>query len=398
MKRGLAFLAVFLVLGALIGGLSFFQFVFKPQMIKTIIGGTKPPVAGVVVAQAQSESWARQVPAVGSFKPYQGIDLAPQVGGIVEAIHFDSAQEVAKGTVLVELDTSTDEADLKSGLAQMRNADLALKRQQELITGGNTSRATVDAALATRDMAAASVDRAKAVIAQKTISAPFAGRLGIRKVDIGQYVSPGTALGTLTQLDPIYVDFPVPEQTLPLLSPGQTLDIKVDGFPDDVFKGTVKSLDARVSQDSRSVVVRGEVPNGAKKLLPGMFANVAVLSGAPREVVTVPRTAVSFSLYGDSVYVVKAASVPASQAGNGSAEAATPPAADLAPLDPNADLVVERRFVRTGDTRGDRVAITDGLKAGQTVVTEGQIKLQPDAHVKIDPAGGATPRDPLPRQ
>ena len=189
MKRALAFIIVLVVLGGVIGGLSFFQFVFKPQMIKHFIAGMKPPASAVVVAQAQKDTWVRQVRAIGSFKAVQGIDVAPQVGGMVKALHFASSQEVQKGTLLVEIDASTEQADLLSGQAQMKNADLALTRQKELISGGNTSRATVDQAQATRDMAAASVDRAKAIIAQKTLVAPFAGRLGIRKVDLSGNMS-----------------------------------------------------------------------------------------------------------------------------------------------------------------------------------------------------------------
>lgn len=400
MKRGLAFLVVLLALVGLIGGLSFFQFVFKPQMIKTFIAGMKPPASAVAVAQAQTDAWVRHIPAIGTFKAVQGVDLAPQVGGIVQALHFESGQEVTQGTVLIEIDASTEQADLKSGFAQMKNADLALNRQQALITGGNTSRATVDSAQATRDVAAASVERAKAIIAQKTLVAPFAGRLGIRKVDMGQYVSPGTPLVTLTQLDPIYVDFPIPEQQLGSIVAGQPVEVRVDGFPGDPFTGSVKSVDARVSQDSRSVVVRAEIANAAKTLLPGMFANVAVLAGDARPVVTVPRTGVTFSLYGDSIYVVKAAPPPSAASAGGTAEAATapPPTADAAaPLDPHADLVVERRFVKTGEARGDRIAVVEGLKAGETVVTEGQIKLQPNAHVTVA-AAGIVPRANLPRQ
>jgi membrane fusion protein (multidrug efflux system) len=392
-KRAFAFIVVFIVLGGLIGGVSYFQFIVKPQIIKTIIGGMKPPAQTVAVAQAQTDSWVRRIPAIGTFKPVQGIDVAPQVGGIVQTLHFESGQEVAKGTILIDIDASTDQADLMSGVAQMKNADLSLSRQRELISGGNTSRATVDSAQAARDVAAAAVDRAKAIIAQKTIAAPFSGRLGIRKVDIGQYVSPGTAMVTLTQLDPIYVDFPIPEQNLAALSAGQQVEVKVDGFPGETFTGAIRSIDTRFSQDSRSVVVRAEISNPDKKLLPGMFADVAVLAGAPRTVVTVPKTGVTYSLYGDSAYVVKAA---APEAAAGSAQAATP--ASTAPIDPNGDLVVERRFLRIGEARGDRLEVIDGLKAGDTIVTEGQIKLMPNAHVKIDPAGGLATRDPLPRQ
>ncbi|MCW6506435.1 efflux RND transporter periplasmic adaptor subunit [Lichenifustis flavocetrariae] len=385
MKRAFAFFFVFALLAGLIGGVSWFQFVFKPQMIKGFIAKMAPPPQAVSVVEAKTETWVPQLPAIGTFKPYKGIDVAPQVGGIVTTLNFDSGQEVAQGAVLLTIDDSTEQADLKSGLATMKNADLALRRQQQLISGGNTSRATVDQAQATRDTAAASVERSKAIIAQKTLQAPFPGRLGIRKVDIGQYVSPGLALVTLTQLDPIYVDFPLPEQSLGAIQTGQAVEIRVDG-QDTLFKGKVASVDARVSQDTRSVLVRAEVENGKKTLLPGMFANVAVLSGAPIETVTVPKTAVSYSLYGDSAFVVVPAPPKAEAGAAQAAEAGQP------------DLIVERRFLRTGQTRGDRIAVLDGIKAGERVVSEGQIKLQPNAHVVIDDRGGLQSRDPLPKQ
>ncbi len=387
MKRALAFVFVFLVLGGLIGGLSYFQFFMKPQIIKQVISHMTPPVSTVAVAEARTESWVPRITAIGTFKPIQGIDVAPEVGGLVVAVKFDSSQEVAKGAPLVALDDSTEQADLASGLAQMKNADASLLRQKELIAGGNTAKASVDQAQAARDTAAASVERAKAVIAQKSITAPFAGRLGIRRVDVGQYLSPGTAITTLTQLDPIYVDFPVPEQSLAVLKSGQTADIKVDAYPDQTFAGKIKSIDSRVSQDSRSVLIRAELPNKDKRLLPGMFANVDVLSGTPQQVVTVPRTAVTYSLYGDSLFVA----VPAPLKSE-------PGAAQAAGAPETQDFIVQQRFVRTGETRDDRLAVLDGVKPGEEVVTEGQIKLFPNAHVKIDRAAGLKPRPVLPRQ
>ena len=391
MKRALAFLFVLVLLVALVGGLSYFQFVAKPAMLKQIIGGMKPPAATVAAAPVATDSWVKRIPAIGTLKPVQGIDVAPQVGGIVKAISIESSQEVAKGAKLVEIDSSTEQADLVSGLAQMKIADLALGRQQQLVAGGNTSRSSVDQAQATRDTAASSVDRARAIIAQKTILAPFAGRLGIRKVDLGQFVSPGTAMVTLTQLDPIYVDFPITEQQLAEIKAGQPVEIGVDGVTTEPAKGVIKSIDARVSQDSRSVVVRAEISNPARTLLPGMFANVAVLSGAPKPVLTVPRTAVTYSLYGDSVYVIKAA-----DAAPGAGEAQAAPAV-AQPLDPKGDYVVERRFVRAGSVRDGQEEIFEGLKVGDWVVAEGQIKLMPGAHVLVSPNAGL-PARPLPRQ
>src|SRR6516164_1296677 len=176
-----------------------------------------------------------------------------------------------------------------------------------LVAGGNTSQSSVDTAFATRDSAAAAVDHTRAVIAQKTVRAPFAGRLGLRNVDLGQYVSVGASLVTLQRLDPIFADFPVPEEALRTLAVDQDVGMIVDAFPSRSFAGKIKALDARVSADSRNVTVRAQFPNPDHKLLPGMFANLTVTTGESADVLTLPRTAIVYSLYGDNIFVVKAA-------------------------------------------------------------------------------------------
>ena len=383
MRRFLIFTFVFLLLAGLAGGLGYFQFFFKPEMIKGIIAKVPPPVATVAVTQAQKEEWVERIPAVGTFRAVQGIELAPQIGGVIRAFHFDSGQEVAKGTLLVELDDSVEQADLKSNLATLKNADLALDRQRQLITGGSTSRTTLDAAEAARDHASAAVERTRALISQKALTAPFAGRIGLRRADIGQYVSPGTGIASLQQLDPIYVDFPVPEQAIAELATGQAVEVIVDAWPEQTFTGKVISLDARVSAETRNLVVRAEVRNDAKRLKPGMFANVAVLVGKPQSLVTLPRTGVTYSLYGDSVYVVKPAPVAAG-------------ADQAAPAD---QMIVERRAVKLGDARGARVSILSGLEAGEQVVSEGQSKLMAGARVRVDNSLALPAAiTPLPRQ
>lgn len=373
MKRTIIFTFVFLLLAALIGGFGYFQFVMKPEIIKSAMAKSVPPPVTISSEVAKAESWVPKIPAIGTFTAVQGIDVAPQVGGLVRAIHFDSGQQVEAGASLVELDDFVEQADLKSDIAQLKKSELNLQRQRELLARGNTPQSNYDSALAERDTAAATLEGTKAKIAQKAIRAPFRGRLGIRKVSLGQYVSPGTALVTLQKLDPIFADFPVPEQNLDVLQNGQGVEILVDAFAGETFKGTIKSIDAKVSQETRNVMVRAEVANADRRLLPGMFANVNVLAGAPRDVITLPRTAVVFSLYGDSVYMVKKADVQPAKAG-----AATPaqPAGET--------LTAERRFVRVGETRGDRVSIAEGVKAGDEVVATGQIKLQPNARIRID--------------
>jgi membrane fusion protein (multidrug efflux system) len=384
MKRAFLFLVVLLLFVGLAGGLGYFQFFVKPDMIKGFISQAPQPVNAVAASPAETVKWTPRLPAIGTFRAVQGVDVAPQVGGVVREIKFESSQDVRQGLPLVQIDDSTEQADLKSNDAALKNADVSLQRQRQLITGGNTPQANLDAALATRDQAAAATERTRAIIAQKAIVAPFAGRLGIRRIDVGQYVSPGTSLVTLQQLDPIYVDFSLPEQNIADLKPGQTIETSVDAYPATTFAGKIKFVDARVSADTRNVLVRGEIANPQKKLLPGMFANVNVLAGAPKEVVTLPRTSITYSLYGDSVYVLSPAPP---KAGEAQAAASS-----------NQLFAIERRFVRTGDTREDRVAINEGIKPGELVVSEGQIKLQPNARVRIDPNAGLQPQNPRPRE
>jgi membrane fusion protein (multidrug efflux system) len=378
-KRSIIFIAVLLLLTGLTGGLAYFQFVTKPQIVKAIIAEIGSAPATVAVTEARTESWVARLPAIGTFRAFQGIDIAPQIGGKVTAVHVESGQDIAKGTLLYEIDHSVEEADLASNLATLKNATLALERQQKLTVSGNTAKANVDAAEAARDSAAAAVARVRATIDQKMLVAPFSGRLGIRRIDLGQYVSPGTSLITLQQLDPIYVDFPLPEKWLDMLKEGQPVEVVVDAYPGRTFHGTIAAIDARVATDSRNVWARGVFDNKDRQLLPGMFANLNVVAGAPVSTVTLPRTAINSSLYGDNVYVVKP--LPPEP---GSAQAGTEGS--------DAPLTVERRFVRVGETRDDRVAIVDGVQPGEKVVTEGQVKLTPDARVRISPGA---PLEPL---
>jgi membrane fusion protein (multidrug efflux system) len=383
-RRSVLIVVVFSVLAFLTVGLAVLQFVVKPQMIKGFITKAPPPVATVAVAEPRREEWTPRIPAIGTIRAVQGIDVAPQIGGVIRAFHFDSGQDVEKGRLLIQLDDAVEQADLKANLATLRNAELALERQSQLITGGSTTRSTLDATQAQRDAAAAAVERSRALIAQKAISAPFSGRIGLRRGDIGQYVSPGTAITTLQQLDPVFVDFPVPEQNIADLKIGLNVEVTIDALGDRVFNGVIVSLDARVSPETRNLLVRAQIDNEDKSLRPGMFANVAVMASKSAEVFTLPRTAVTFSLYGDSVYVVKP-----QEAQPGSAQASTN----------DRVMVVERKPVRVGETRGSRMAILSGINAEDQVVTEGQLKLMNGARVRVDNTLALpTPPNPLPRQ
>ena len=379
-----------------LGGVAYFQMVFKPAMIADFVSKMAPPPATVTAEPAKTETWIARVHSIGTLVAIEGVEVAPQLGGTVMDYFFDSGQEVTQGEKLVQLDISVEEADLVSAKATLHEADLDRERQANLVTKGAVSQAVLDTSTAKRDSAAAAMARIEAIIAQKTITAPFTGKLGLRRVEKGQYVSPGQALVWLQALDPIWVDFPVAESEVAKFKIGSKIELTVDTYPGEVFKGEVEALDARLSQDARTLMVRGTLPNPDRRLLPGMFANTAVLAGEPRELVTVPRTALTYSLYGDSVWVVKEGAPEENAQPIASAEGAGAAIAADAPEAPN--LTAERRFVRVGQTEEGRIAILEGIKTGEQVITSGQLKLQPGAAIKVDNADALKPPAELPKQ
>jgi membrane fusion protein (multidrug efflux system) len=375
LRRTIYFLLVLILLGGVGGLIAFYAFDFKPKMLQTIIMGAPKPTETVSAEPAREDKWQPRITAVGTLISVNGIDVTPQVAGIVKELYFDSGQNVEKGTKLAQLDTDTEMADLRNFQAQLANAEATLERNQKVFKKGYLSQAELDTAQTQRDILSASIERIKALIAQKTIYAPWAGRLGLRQVDVGEYVSPGKSIVWLQSLEPIYVDFPVPEEQFRLIEDGQTVEAELPAYPGQVFTGKIVSRAAKMSETSRSITVRGEFPNPEHKLLPGMYAAVTVLTGEPEAVVTIPQTAVTYSLYGNSVFVV----VPAKQqqANGGSQE-----------------LEVERRFVKAGEVREGRVSIGEGIKAGEQVVVAGQNKIAPGTKVRIDNSIAlAEPRD-----
>ncbi|MCJ7598367.1 MAG: efflux RND transporter periplasmic adaptor subunit [Methyloceanibacter sp.] len=379
-----------------LGGVAYFQMVFKPAMIADFVSKMAPPPATVTAEPAKTETWIARVHSIGTLVAIEGVEVAPQLGGTVINYFFDSGQEVTQGEKLVQLDISVEEADLVSAEATLHEADLDRERQASLVQKGAVSQAILDTSTAKRDSAAAAMARIEAIIAQKTITAPFTGKLGLRRVEKGQYVSPGQAMVWLQALDLIWVDFPVAESEVAKFKIGSKIELTVDTYPGEVFKGEVEALDARLSQDARTLMVRGTLPNPERRLLPGMFANTAVLAGEPRELVTVPRTALTYSLYGDSVWVVKEGAPEENAQPTASAESA---GAAIAADAPEAQkFTAERRFVRVGQTEEGRIAILEGIKAGEQVITSGQLKLQPGAAIKVDNADALKPPAELPKQ
>jgi membrane fusion protein, multidrug efflux system len=374
------FLIAAILVALFLGGVGYFNLVFKPKMIGEFMAKVKPPPATVTAERAGTKDWIDRVQSIGTLMAIQGVDVAPEVGGIVKNYYFESGNDVEKGAKLVELGTSVEEADLASEQAMLQEARIDFDRQSKLVGRGAVSQATLDQTVAKRDQSAANVQKNEARIAQKNITAPFAGRLGLRRVEKGQYVKAGDPLVWLQSLDPIWVDFPVPEGDVGKLKIGAPIELRVNAYPGETFKGEIEAFDARVAQDSRTLMVRGRLPNADHKLLPGMFANIAVLEGEPKNLATVPRTSVTYGLYGDSVWVVK-------EGPPGPEKTAS--AGDV--VVPEPQLTVERRFVRVGPSQGDEVAILEGVKAGEQVVTSGQLKLHPDAAIKIDNSQPLTP-------
>jgi membrane fusion protein (multidrug efflux system) len=358
MKRRIVFFVVLVGLIAVIGGFAFFQFVAKPQMIRQFMAQAPQPVVAVTAEEVRRESWVQIRTAVGTLRAVRGVDLANQVDGVVRSINFVSGDEVAAGAPLIQLDDSVEQADLKSAIADHRRAAADYERQRELVARGAVARASYETALNQRDTAAATIDRIRAIIAKKNIQAPFGGQMGIRRIDVGQYLPVGTMIVTLQALDPIYVDFPMPEQDFKLVHVGEEVRATLDAYPGRNFPGRVQSIDPRVDANSRTFLVRAEIANADRSAVPGMFANVELLTGQVRDVLTVPRTAITYSLYGENVLVVKGAE------GGGQ--------------------TIERRFVRAGEVRDERVEIVESAQLGEMIVTSGQIKLDQGTKVRVD--------------
>jgi membrane fusion protein (multidrug efflux system) len=369
-RRQVAFLVALASLTALTG-VACFQFVVKPNLVTTFATATLAPKPTAVTAEvATVENWSPELTAVGTLRAYEAVIITPQAAGVVTAVHFESGENADPGALLFNMDDAVEQADLASGLAQLKGAEATLVRQKMQVEQGWVQ-TSVDAALAARDSAAATVERARSTISQKAIRAPFAGRLGLRNVVLGQYVTVGTSLVTLQKVDPIYVDFPVPEEALRSLAAGQAVSMTVNAITGRSFEGKIKAIDARVGAEAGNVTARAIFSNPDRMLFPGMLANLTVTIGSPASVLTVPLTAIVYALNGENVFVVTAA--PHAREQGGVRDKGGP-----------SGLTVERRFVRVGAARGERIAIEDGLRAGERVVTAAQIKLQAYMPVTLD--------------
>jgi membrane fusion protein (multidrug efflux system) len=372
MFRTIFRMVIMLVLAGLIFyGLNWFVN-FRTNIIKHVMAGLADPTQTVSVAKAETSDWQSTVPAIGTFRAVNGSDLALEVGGIIDKINFVSGDEVKAGQELLDLRRDEDIAKLNSLQATAEGAAITLKRDQGQLALHAVSQATVDNDLVAQKSAQANVAQQQALVDQKTLRAPFDGRLGIRTVDVGQYISPGTAIVTLQALDKLYLDFTLPQQAVADIKVGQQIEAKVDAFPKDTFKGQIMAVNSKVDQTTRNVQVRATFDNSDRRLLPGMYASVSIEVGKPEPHVTLPQTAIIYNPYGNAVYLA----VKAEGAQDG--------------------LVAKQTFVKTGDTRGDQIAVLSGVDSGAMVVTSGQIKLRNGAKIKVDNSVVLT-NDPNPK-
>jgi membrane fusion protein (multidrug efflux system) len=318
-----------------------------------------PPSETVTAAAVRAESWETALTAVGTLNAVQGVTLAADLAGKVVEILFEAGTQVKKGDLLLRQDTSSEEAQLPGAQAQVDLTRTNLERMSQLLAKNLISQSERDNALAAAEQAQAQVDNIRATIAKKSIRAPFSGHLGIRQVNLGQMLREGDPIVTLQTLDPIYVDFTLPQQQLPLVRPGLTVEVTTDALLGETLKGRITAINPLVDAETRQIKVQATVANRANKLRPGMFVNVAVGLPTLQKVLAIPATAVLYAPYGDSVFIVE-------------------DSAD------KKGKVLRQQFVRLGAKLGDLVAVTNGIKEGETVVSTGVFKLHNGQPVVID--------------
>ncbi len=330
-------------------------------MMKSFANFTIPPES-VASSIAVVDSWTPELKAVGSTAAVQGVMVSTDLSGIVAKINFESGQTVKQGDLLVQLDVHQEIAQLQSAQAQQKLASMNLQRQQNLLKGRVSSQADFDAAQAGYDQAEARVKEVQALIDKKTITAPFSGVLGIRLVNLGQYLESGANVVSLQALDPIYVNFWLPQQDLGRLTTGQAVRVTSDALTEAVFEGKLNAVDSVVDEATRNVRVQATLANPDKKLRPGMYVNVAVDLPDKVETIFIPATAIQYAPYGDFVFIIE----------------------DMTDAQGKTYKGVRQQVVKLGASRGDRVAILSGVKAGDEVVTAGGFKLKGGSSVEVN--------------
>lgn len=355
----IATLILLVIVGAVVG-------IKAMQIGKLMAGGQQggPPPVAVSTIAAETGRWERFVESVASLRAVQGADLSTESTGVVTKIHFENGAEVQKGQLLLELDAESEQANLRSAEAEQDLARTVYERTQRLRANSTVPQSELDAAESQLRKMTALVEQLRANISKKQIVAPFSGRLGIREVNLGQFVDHGDRIVSLQSLDPIFADFLLPQQLIAGLRPGKAVRLITDVYPDRVFEGQLTAINSEIDRVTRNIRLQATLDNHDGALRPGMFARVILTLGEPEDVVSVPASALLRAPYGDSVFVV----------------------VEKTGEDGGKSLVAEQRFVRTGRSQGDFVAVTEGVKAGETVVSAGVFKLRNGQPVTVNNA------------
>jgi membrane fusion protein, multidrug efflux system len=360
------------LLGVLLAGLGFLK--FRQIQSNVHASAFQPPPEAVTSIVAQREQWPATMTVIGTMEAVQGVTVSADLPGIVARINFESGKSVHAGDILVELDTRQERAQLASLEAQRDLAKINFGRTQKLVDEGVISRQDFDAATAQQKATEANVAEIRATIDRKTIRAPFSGILGIRQVNLGQYLSAGQAIVPLQSLNPIYVNFGVPQQTAPQVRVGRTLRVAKEDLPSLAFPGRVTAIDSVVNEATRNVQIQATLSNSEGKLRPGMFVEVQLALGAARSVIALPASAINYAPYGDSVFVITDLKDPSGKTYRG----------------------VRQQIVKIEGSRGDQVAIISGINPGDEVVSSGVFKLRNGAAVqvnnKVQPGNNPAPK------
>ena len=354
---------IMLVLVALVlGGIFGFE-AFRAKMIKQFLAGFGKEAQTVATTVAGTQEWQPQLKAVGSLRAVNGTDLSLEVPGIVEQIQFKSGDDVKAGTPLVTLRAEDDLAKLHSLEAVADLARITYDRDQKQFKVEAVSQQVLDTDAANLKNDLALAEQQRAIVAKKVIKAPFDGHLGIRQIDLGQYLNAGTTIVTLQALDPIFVDFTLPQQAFSQLSIGQKVTALVDSYPGQSFDGELVAIDPKVDAATRNLQIRAAFKNPDHKLLPGMFATASIDTGKPQQFVTLPQSAITYNAYGSTVFLI-----------------------DDKEKDDKGQpkLQVRQTFVTTGDARGDQISVLKGVKTGDQVVVAGQVKLRNGSPVVVN--------------
>jgi len=351
-----------IIVGIIFGGI--FGFIsFKGRMIKEFISSQGEPVHTVSTTPAQHLEWLPKMETIGSLQAFQGANVSPEVPGIVEEIYFKQGDKVKLGEPLLKLRAQDELAKLAALKATAQLNRITYNRNLAQFNVNAISKQTLDIDKANLDVALAHVDEQQALVNKKLIRAPFTGQLGIRLVDVGQYLEAGAAISTLQALDTLFVDFFLPQQAISKVSAGQKVTLISDAYQTALFTGEITVINPKVDTNTRNVQIRATLKNPNHKLLPGMYVTVNIATGNVQRFITLPRTAIIYNTFGASVYRVDSNSQDKTSKNK---------------------LIAKQQLVTTGDTRGDQIAILSGIKEGETIVTTGQIKLRNGSPVTID--------------